>query len=224
MSKAGLIIGALLLSGAGLAFMQVSTQPGVTGTGPNITPALTDSGTVLSYTGTETLGVNTGTGGMLCLNGATSNAVSISTAVSGGIVDFGSSCAQQSASANLGAKRLRLTGATTLVSGDFTLSGNWGTGPSIAITDATSKDAAHVVTVTAGTTPGANPTVQITFHDGSWTNVPVCFMSQTGGTGALPTGSNMIVTARSATSYTWQWTGTPSAAATYEFTEICMGT
>lgn len=183
-----------------------------------------DPGIVDNGNGTMTFGTNGGTGGMICLNGSTSNSVAISTAATGGIVDFGASCAQQSASANLGAKRLRLTGATTLVSGDFTLSAGWGTGPALAITDATSKDAAFVVTVTAGTTPGANPTVQLTFHDGTWTNVPVCLMDQSAGTGALPTGGQMVVTARSATSYTWQWTGTPSAAATYEFSGICMGT
>lgn len=120
------------------------------------------------------------------------------------------------------AKRYNVDGATTLVAGDFALNASWGSTASTAITVATAKDSAAVITVTSsGTGQAANPTIVFTFHDGTWTNTPVCQAFQTGGTGVI---ANMTVSARSATAYTWIWVGTPVAAATYEVTILCTGT
>ena len=112
--------------------------------------------------------------------------------------------------------------ATTLVTTDFAISGGWGSTASKAITITTSKDSAFVITLTSsGTGQAANPTIALTFHDGTWTNVPACVFIQTGGTGIF---GDSTVSARSATAYTWIWNATPTTAATYEFTGHCTGT
>lgn len=124
------------------------------------------------------------------------------------------------------AKRYTVDGGTTLVAGDFALSAGWGTTASIAISLSTSKDAAAIVTVTsAGTGQAANPTLLLTFHDGTWTNVPACVLLQNGGTDIFGdvTGVAVGVTAF-ATAYTWTWNGTPTAAKNYVFVIQCTGT
>jgi hypothetical protein len=119
-------------------------------------------------------------------------------------------------------KRLNVDQATTLVTGDFTLGAGWGSTAATAITVATSKDQASVTTITTGGSGIAiNPTYQITFHDGTWTQTPVCTARQTGGNDIV---AQFTVTARSATSYTFQWNGTPTTGKTYEVTIDCTGT
>ena len=119
-------------------------------------------------------------------------------------------------------KRLNVDNATTLTSGAFTLGAGWGSTASIAITNANSKDSAYTVTITTGGTGiAANPTLQITFADGTWTQVPVCKEIQSGGNDIF---SDTTVTARSATSYTYQYNGTPTTGKTYELTQTCTGT
>lgn len=137
-----------------------------------------------------------------------------------GVVDCGTG-AQGNKACVFQSKRYTVDGGTTLVAGDFVLSAGWGTTASTAITLATSKDAAAVITVTSsGTGQAANPTIAFTFHDGTWTNTPVCIAIQTGGTGIF---GDSTVSARSATAQTWVWNATPAAAATYEFSIHCMG-
>jgi len=137
------------------------------------------------------------------------------------VVDCGNGTASNKACV-FQSKRYTVDGGTTLVSGSFTLSAGWGTTASLAITDATSKDAAAVVTVTSsGTGQAANPTLLLTFTDGTWTNIPACIAIQSGGTGIF---GDSTTTTRSATAQTWQWNATPTAAATYEFTIHCTGT
>ena len=137
-----------------------------------------------------------------------------------GNFDFGSST-QYSKTGTLAFKRFNVDGGTTLTSGAFALSAGWGSTASIAITVTTSKDPAYVVTITTGGSGiVANPTLQITFADGTWTNVPVCRQIQTGGNDIF---SDTTVTARSATSYTYQWNGTPTTGKTYELTQTCIG-
>jgi hypothetical protein len=122
------------------------------------------------------------------------------------------------------AQRLSVDKGTTLVAGSFTLSASWGTIASTSITVSTSKDQANVSTITAGSTPAANPTYTLTFTDGTWVNTPVCVAAQTGGNGATSAINPLVVSARSATAYTWIWTGTPVSGKTYEITISCMGT
>jgi hypothetical protein len=119
-------------------------------------------------------------------------------------------------------KRLDVNQATTLVAGDFTLGAGWGSTASTAITLSTSKDQASVTTITTGGSGIAlNPTYLLTFHDGTFTQVPACSAIQTGGNDVI---ADLTVTARSATAYTFQWNGTPVTGKTYEITIQCMGT
>ena len=120
--------------------------------------------------------------------------------------------------------RYSVAQATTLVSGDFVLTG-WGTGASLSVTNTQSKDQAFTVTITAGTSPAANPTIKLNFSDGTWTHIPVCTLSQTGGNDLFAT--TFPVALHSPVAYTWQWNATsltPTLGKTYEFTGICMGT
>lgn len=123
--------------------------------------------------------------------------------------------------ARLDLRRVSYDGGTTLVAGDFVLSASWGSTASIAMTLASSKDGAAVVTITStGTGQAISPTIAYTFHDGSWSNTPACSLLQTGGNDVF---GNSTVTSRSATAYTWQWNATPTATKTYEFTIHCIG-
>lgn len=97
------------------------------------------------------------------------------------------------------------TGATAVVLGDVALSG-WGTGASVAIA-AGSTDLAGTMTITAGTTPSANPTATLTYKDGAYkdssgTNQSPFFMANwnTGSTGAAAQiGTSMTATTGVAT-------------------------
>jgi hypothetical protein len=136
-------------------------------------------------------------------------------------LDIGTGAAASKA-AIVQAKRWTVDGGTTLTSGAFTLGAGWGTTASIAITNANSKDNAYTITITVGGTGiAANPTLLLTFADGTWTNVPVCRQIQTGGNDIF---ADTTVSARSATAYTYIWNGTPTTAKTYELTEECTGT
>lgn len=163
------------------------------------------------------------TGVLRMTNGAVTGTLDtgMSRGTAGGVIAMGNGTAGDK-TAKVEMKRATYDGGTTVVAGDFVPSANWGNTASVGITLATSKDGAAVITVTSsGTGQGANPTVAYTFHDGTWSNTPACEIHQTGGTGAM---QFTPVTARSATAYTWQWTGTPVAASTYEFTIQCTGT
>src|SRR5207244_28108 len=80
-------------------------------------------------------------------------------------------------------RRLKTSGGTALVAGDFTLSAGWGTGATV--TGVVGTDQGWTITVTAAGTPAANPTVSLTFHDGTWTNSPITMTKMTGGTGVF---------------------------------------
>jgi len=143
------------------------------------------------------------------------------TGASGTQVNSGSIGATLS-TAGYSVSRYNVDKAATLTVRDLTLAAGWGSTAAIGITLATSKDQASVTTITAGGTGiEAKPTYQLTFHDGTWTQTPVCIAIQTGGNDII---APLTVTSRSATSYTFQWHGTPSSAKTYEISVSCMGT
>jgi hypothetical protein len=140
---------------------------------------------------------------------------------SAGVVDIGTG-AQGSKAAILQTKRYTVDGGTTLTSGAFTVGAGWGSTASLAITNSTSKDSAAVVTITAGGTGiAANPTLVLTFADGTWTNTPVCSALNTAGSSVI---ADLEVSARSATAYTWVYEATPTTANTSEITVLCTGT
>ena len=111
------------------------------------------------------------------------------------------------------APRFKSSG-TALVAGDFVASGGWGNAASVAVTSASSDQSFHITVTSAGAGQGLNPTVAFTFHDGTWTAIPIygCSM-ETGGTGAL---SFFTPDNTSATVLTLSYAGTPIAGLTYE--------
>jgi hypothetical protein len=116
----------------------------------------------------------------------------------------------------------RLSGhlATALVSGDFGNSG-WGTSPTFAVTRGT--DMAAQVTMTCGTTPSANPTITLTFKDGTWSTIPVVVACRA-DSAVAPTTAYWAVTAVSATAVTFTFVGTPTAGNVYGLAFHCLGT
>jgi len=116
-------------------------------------------------------------------------------------------------------KTRRLLGSgQALVAGDFALHANWGSGA--AVSAVTGTDLGWQITVTAAGTPGSNPTITLTFKDGTWTLAPICSTKQVGGTGVL---TNAVTEVPTATTNVITWNGTPVAASTYIFASIVMG-
>jgi len=105
---------------------------------------------------------------------------------------------------------------TALVSGDFVATG-WGAGA--ALSAIRGADQAFSVTVTAGTAPALNPTLDLTFTDGTWTTVPVFVCKQSAGSDAI----SDITQSESATVLTLTWLGTPVDTKTYTFSCVGMG-
>lgn len=109
------------------------------------------------------------------------------------------------------AQRFQPTLGTTLVAGDFVLSGGWGNTATIGTI--TGNDQRWQATVTSsGTGQGANPTIALTYKDGTWTTAPISVVVRNGGTGVGCTGFTVSSTATVQTS---TCTGTPSASETY---------
>jgi hypothetical protein len=77
-------------------------------------------------------------------------------------------------------QRFRASG-TALVTGDVALSAGWGT--SASVTTVEGSDGAFRIRVVAGTAAwGPNPTITVTFTDGTWTTTPIVICQQTVGT------------------------------------------
>lgn len=115
-------------------------------------------------------------------------------------------------------KRLFATQGTALVAGDFALSAGWGN--TATVTAVVGTDQAWTITVTAnGTGIGANPTITLTFKDGTWTNPPIQISKMIAGTGTMTT----LADAGSATAWGITFLGTPSAGSTYIISGIAMG-
>jgi hypothetical protein len=110
-------------------------------------------------------------------------------------------------------KRIKANQATALVSGDFAASVGWGS--TAAFSAISGTDAAFTFTITAnGTSIAANPTITLTFHDGTWTNTPIIVVSRGDGSSPL-TGFWITQAGSSATQAILQFIGTPLAASSY---------
>lgn len=115
-------------------------------------------------------------------------------------------------------------GATALVNTDIALSG-WGTGATVAVATG-STDMAGTITITAGTTPSANPTATITWKDGAFKDssasnlAPFMVASwNTSGTGTVAqVGVNTTATTGVLTYF-----ATPVNASTYAITWHTIG-
>ncbi len=117
-----------------------------------------------------------------------------------------------------GVARLYL-GGTALVAGDFALSAGWGDTASVGTI--TGADARCKFTVTsAGVGQAANPTITLTFKDGTWTVTPFVVACRGGGS---QLGIQPCVTGVTATTVTLTWPGTPVAAETFQFILQAVG-
>lgn len=108
---------------------------------------------------------------------------------------------------------------TAHVAGDYALSGGWGTTASVSAVSA--KDTGGRVTVTsAGTGQAANPTVTLTWKDGTWTTIPAVVASR--GDSVNPSGP-FGVTTPTATTCVFTFNGTPVAGSSYILDFVAMG-
>lgn len=107
---------------------------------------------------------------------------------------------------------------TDHVAGDYALHANWGGGAAVAVV-ADSKDEQWRITVTAGTVPGASPTVILTFKNGAFGIAPICLINQQGGTGARAD----VDVSTTTTTATLTFIATPVDTLTYIFAGHCKG-
>ncbi len=115
------------------------------------------------------------------------------------------------------AKRVQGFAATAIAAGDVALHANWGTTPGTVVAG---TDQRGQLSITTGTTPGANPTVILTFADGVWTTAPFALVVRTDGLSDLFTVPITWVTSTAALTITL--TGTP-VAGVYKFAYIIWG-
>jgi hypothetical protein len=116
-------------------------------------------------------------------------------------------------------KRIKASSGTALVAGDFALSGGWGS--TAAVSAITGTDQAFQFTVTpSGAGIGANPTITLTFKDGTWTSSPIAVVQRAGGSDATPSSIGLVATA---TTLTIAPVYTPVSGNTTIFSVIVMG-
>jgi hypothetical protein len=99
---------------------------------------------------------------------------------------------------------------TACASGNIVITG-WGTGAATSAFSGFSSNC--VLTITAGTTPSANPTIAFTFPNAFSTAPTGAFAIQQGGTGIIADLTRSV--GPSTTAVTYQWNATPTSAATY---------
>lgn len=115
-------------------------------------------------------------------------------------------------------RRLRASLGTPLASGDWAMSAGWGTGATLSVA-AGSTDQRGQVTVTAGTAPVANPTLTLTFHDGSWPAVPFVLA----GRNDAASPAAQITWTTTATTLVLTFQGIPVAGQSYTINWVLIG-
>lgn len=103
----------------------------------------------------------------------------------------------------------------------FALSAGWGTTASVG-SIVGSDQALEFVVTSAGTGQGANPTIIITFVDGTWVTVPITMSKCVATTD--PAGGAATYDASTATNATLTYRTVPVATQTYTFRVLVMGT
>lgn len=117
--------------------------------------------------------------------------------------------------------------STALVAGDFAASAEWGTSPVLAVVGGT--DQAASITIQAKATTSANPTITLTFKDGTWTVAPIVVahrtdvVAATAAPGATVT-NQWVVTSVTATTVVFTFNGQPVANSTYGLAFEVFGT
>jgi hypothetical protein len=112
-------------------------------------------------------------------------------------------------------QRVYANQGTSSAPGNFVNSG-WGTGTTFTPTVG-SNDMRGVVTVTAGSSPTANPQWTYNFADGAFTTTPVVIVQYDSGTVV-----NCVVAGVTTTAFTVMWLSTPTASAGYTFRWITI--
>lgn len=115
---------------------------------------------------------------------------------------------------------------TSLVAGDFAIvtTGKWGDTPaaSVTFTNPTPTDTRGVVNIFSGTANfGANPTVVMTFKDGTYTTAPVVIVCT--GSGTTDQIAIDWTVSTTATTATFTWNGTPIGSKVYQFCYHVIG-
>jgi hypothetical protein len=197
---------------------------GVTGTGAVV---LANAPT---FTANPTFASVTGTGAVVLASAPTftSNPVFASSIGSGAVVLAASPTITGTLTASLiSAKRVAAHAGTALAITDFVASGGWGTSPTLVMVGGT--DQAASLNITAKVTTGANPTLTLTFKDGTWTTAPIVVTSRNDIVASTAAPSTLItnewaVTSVTATQAVFTFIGTPVANNVYNLTFICIGT
>jgi len=111
------------------------------------------------------------------------------------------------AGGRLNLARIKASGGTALVAGDFALSAGWGTTASVGSVRGVDQFFEFVVT-SAGTGQGASPTITYTPKDGTWTTAPiwVCVRQEYANQPTI----TFTTTTQTATSLVLTFGGTPS--------------
>lgn len=190
--------------------------------------------TVLKLTGATANYITLGTIGLISDDAASyngldigvslSNTLAFATAGSNRAFIDSSSLRPATAAMTLGTnalpwKRLHIEG-TAHVTGDWGTLTGWGTGATVSAV--TGDDNHFTVTITAGTTPSANPTATLTFKDGTWTGAPwaLCNLEATSDAIVVAPWTTCTTTA---TTLVITFHGTPVDTKTYTFRGIVLG-
>jgi hypothetical protein len=120
-------------------------------------------------------------------------------------------------------RRPLATRGTLMTAGKFSLSAAWGT--TATVTNVRGTDSAFAFQVnSSGTGQANNAIVTVTFADGTWTNAPICTVSETSSATAVfwaqafPTATSMqIVPSQGSTQLL------PVAGGNYGFAVVCVG-
>ncbi len=118
--------------------------------------------------------------------------------------------------------RFRANQGTSLVCGDFAVGAGWGNTASCSVRG---TDSDFTISITSnGAGIAANPTLNLTFHDGTWTTAPICQITRGDGSPGGTIGWINNVATTSATLLGAQFVGTPSAGSIYTIWVSCHGT
>lgn len=123
-------------------------------------------------------------------------------------------------------QRYNAHNGTALITADYVLSAGWGTSP--VFTAVRGTDQAATFTIQAKATVGANPTVTLTFKNGTWITAPIvvpCRTELVAATGApaAAVSNEWVPTSVTATQVVFTFNGTPVANSVYGCSFIVMG-
>ena len=121
-----------------------------------------------------------------------------------------------------GKSRLKISGGTAIVTGDWAISAGWGPGATVTAVSGTDSRGTVTITTSAADTPTANPTATLTFKDGTWTVAPfVAAGMNAAGTGV----ATDIPWTSTATTMILTYDGTPAAvlSRTYILSYVVVG-